>query len=248
MENKIFHQLKIGKGKQQLICFPYLGGYANSFFELAGKLDEDIEVWAANPPGHGGCSLEPLVDINSLLELYFEELKTVIKPQSVFFGHSMGGVIAYFLAQSILGSEKYTVKPAALVLSACNTPCDFKTKTYSSLSDDKLIEHLISYDGISEELINEKSLLEFFLPVYRADFKVLETSSARDLKPMEIPVYFMWGEKDKIVPIDSTVQWLRYFKNEINIIPIEEGSHMFIYDKSTVVAEHLKDIVGVAHR
>ncbi|MHB8062130.1 MAG: thioesterase II family protein [Ruminiclostridium sp.] len=244
MGNKIFHQLKKGDGKRQIICFPYLGGYANSFYELSSKLSEDIELWTVNPPGHGGCTLEPLEDINSMLDLYYEELQTIIKSDSVFFGHSMGGIVAYFLAQRIFSSEEYTVKPGTLVLSACNSPCCFQDNTYSCLPDDKLIEHLILYNGILEQLTNEKSLLEFFLPVYRADFKVLETSSTLDYKPIGIPVYFMWGERDKIVPIDSVTQWLRYFKNEINIIPIDEGKHMFINDKATVVADHLENIIS----
>lgn len=243
MQNKTFHQLKKGQGKWQLICFPYLGGYANSFFELANTLDEELEVWAANPPGHGGCSLNPLEDIDSVLDLYFTELREIIKPGCMFFGHSMGGIIAYFLAQRILESEEYTAKPNILVLSACNTPCDFKTKNYSNLPNGELIDQIISYDGIPDELIKEKSLLEYFLPVFRADFKVLETSAALDYKPLDIPAYFLWGENDKIVPIDSAVQWLKYFKQELKMISIEAGSHMFIHKQAGVVAKYLDQLI-----
>lgn len=243
MKNKIFHQLKKGKGVRQLICFPYLGGYANSFFDLASKLEDDIEIWAANPPGHGRCAMEPLKDISSLLDLYFEELQEIIKPDCVFFGHSMGGIIAYFLAERIKACQQYSAKPGALVLSACNVPNEFQSKAFSCLSNDDLIKHLMSYGGISDELISEKELLEFFLPIYRADFEVLETAANLELKPIEIPAYFMWGEKDKIVPLPAALFWSNYFKNEINIIPIEDGAHMFIYDKVNIVVEHLKSIM-----
>lgn len=243
METEIFQQLKLGAGKWQIICFPYLGGYANSYLDLANALDEEFEVWSLNPPGHGLSTSETVQDIGILLDMYYKELQAIIKPHCVFLGHSMGGIIAYFLAQRLLNSGDYTVDSLRLVLSACNTPCEFKGTNYFNLSNDKLIDHLISYDGIPEELIHERSLLEYFLPVIRADFRVLETSSNLDFKPLDIPVTFFWGENDKVVPMDSVILWMKYFSNEIKVISIEGGSHMFISTKAKVVAEHLGDIL-----
>ena len=90
------------------------------------------------------------------------------------FGHSMGGIIAFLLAQRIIKCDDCPSKPKALVLSACNAPMEFDHKHYSVLSDDDLIKHLFSYNGISEELLGEKSLINYFLPVYRSDFRLLE--------------------------------------------------------------------------
>ncbi|MEC5423609.1 alpha/beta fold hydrolase [Virgibacillus sp. C22-A2] len=168
-------------------------------------------VWAANPPGHGGSNLEPLHDIRSLIGLYYEELQEIIKPQSVFFGHSMGGIVAYFLLQRMLDSTKHNIEGITLVLSACNTPKEFKTTNYSNLSDDKLIDHLLTYDGIPDELIHERNLLNFFLPVFRADFKILESSPMHDFTPLELPVYFLWGENDRIVPMESGYSMVNIF-------------------------------------
>lgn len=243
MNNKLFYRLKAGSEEKQVICFPYLGGYANSFLDLSNALGEDVELWALNPPGHGGCAMQPLEDIEVLLDLYEKEIQEILRPNCVFFGHSMGGIMAYFLTQHLLQSQNSLAESITLVLSSCNTPSDFQGKNYSNLSNDNLIDHLISYDGIPEELINEKNLLEFFLPIFRADFKVLETSATHDYTPLNIPVYVLWGESDKIVPIESIAQWSKYFRNEVNLIPIENGSHMFIYDKANVVAKHLEDII-----
>ena len=248
MDNKVFYQLKNGTDGLQLICFPYLGGYANSFNQLIDELDDTVEVWGANLPGHGSCRLELMTDIKSVVDLYYEALRPIIKPNSIFFGHSMGGMVAYFLAERIVRSDEYTARPKALILSACDAPSNFETKTHSTLSDDKLIELLISYDGISDELIQEKSLLEYFIPIYRADFKVIEDSAQQAFQPIDIPAYFLWGEGDKIAPLSSMVQWLKYFKNEIKIIPIKNAAHMFVHDYPAVVAGHLESIGSlVAH-
>ncbi|GAA0365744.1 thioesterase II family protein [Bacillus horti] len=245
MKKKFFHQLKEGQGKHQLICFPYLGGYANSFYELAQSLDDDIEVWAVNPPGHGACTMKPLESIESMVDVYAEELRNVLKPHAIFFGHSMGGIIAFFLAQRILKSQDYEGDIDALILSACNPPCDFRTKNYSQLSDENLIDHLISYDGLSEELINEKSLLSYFLPIFRADFKVLESSAFHEYTQLDLPVHYLWGEQDKIVPIEGTTQWSKYFKRDIVLRPIANASHMFIQHQMKDVVDQLEEIMNM---
>lgn len=240
---KILHKLRAGKGEEQVIFFPYLGGSASSFSALVKELDPRVEVWSINLPGHGGCVLEPLDDIEDVLELYCKELCSIIKPRSVFFGHSMGGVIAYFLVQKIFDSKDYPIKPVSLVLSACSTPSDFKFKNYSGLSDEQLLEHMISYGGMPEELIHEPNLLEYYLPLFRADFKILESSSNRNFRKLEIPAYLLLGENDKVVVFDLAIQWLRYFVNPVVLIPIEDGMHLFINDKAKIVAKHLDKII-----
>lgn len=241
MKHDVFYQLKTGKD-QQLVCFPYLGGYINSFSELAKALNEKVEVWSANSPGHGGSASTPLQDIHSLVDLYFSELLKIIKSQCIFFGHSMGGVVAYFLAQKIFAADDYPIKPRAIVLSACNTPSYFRNKNISGLVDSDLIKHLMTYGGIPDEILEEKSLLSYFLPVYRADFMILETAALCDYKPLDIPVYFLWGEKDEIVSFDEVLKWSNYFTTEINLFPIENAPHMFVDGKTAVVTKHLDTI------
>ena len=69
MELKTFFRLREGR-KGQLICFPYLGGYVNSFYDMVRAMKEDIEIWVANPPGHFGSELGLINDINELTSLY----------------------------------------------------------------------------------------------------------------------------------------------------------------------------------
>jgi external thioesterase TEII len=243
MDHGVFQCIKKGKTSRQLICFPYLGGYVNSFLPLANILSENIEVWSLNLPGHGVSNQKPLKDIFSVLDLCFQLLQTTIKSDYVFFGHSMGGIIAYFLAHRILGSQQYPIKPSCLVLSACSVPTEFATKNYSNLSDADLLEQLLSYDGTPEELIQEKSLLEHFLPIFRADFEILESSASCEFKPLDIPAYFLWGETDKIVSIDTCLKWSKYFLRDLKLVPVPNGSHLFVHDQRHWVANQLQNII-----
>lgn len=247
MVNPIFTQLKSGNGHKQVICFPYLGGYANSFLQIIEYIEGDMECWALTPPGHGGNSNKPIEDLESLIHVCFQEIQAIMKPRTVFFGHSMGGIVAYFLAQRLISENRLKDINLSLVLSACNTPRAFLDHHPSTLSDEGLIEHLLSYNGIPDELANETNLLSFFLPVFRADFKILESSATHPFEPIDLPVSFLWGENDPIVPIDSVIEWKKYFQRSIELIPIKNGTHMFVHDQADKVGAFLSETLANEH-
>ena len=243
MQVRAFQQLQSNERNLQLICFPYLGGSAHAFFDFAQKFSEKVEVWSANLPGHGTFRGNLLEDIDAVVDLYQHELQHIVKPNYLFFGHSMGGVIAYFLTQRILISGNYESKPRALILSASAPPSSFYAKNYSSWSDKDLLQYVASYGDIADEITKEKSLLEYLIPIFRADFAVLESASTCTFKPLDIPVYFLWGERDKVVSIDAVLQWSKYFSSEIHLISIQEGSHLFIQDQLNRVVEKIDFII-----
>lgn len=242
MPADILQCLKKGKSQKKLIFFPYLGGYANAFLKLAASFNEEIDVWGINLPGHGGSKQKVLKDINTVVDLCLPLLTNLMQDPCVFYGHSMGGIIAYFLIQRILLDSQYSFKPSALILSACSPPIEFAVKKYSNLSDDDLLKYIISYEGIPEELIQDKSFLQYLLPILRADFKILESSASLECKPLDVPVYYFWGESDKVVPINNAIKWSNYFVQDIKFIPIQNGSHFFIHNQGEHVVKLVENI------
>ena len=244
MEIKVFKKLNKVKSDRQLVFFPYLGGHADSFSGLADMIGGDIEIWSFNLPGHGiDTKHELLQDINSVMDLCLQEINKILKKNCIFFGHSMGGIIAYFLTQSIFSTEKNLEKSITLILSACSTPAEFYGLNTSHLSDKELLEKLTTFDNIFDEILYERSLRDYFLPIFRADFKILESSSLCDIFPLDVPVYFLWGENDKIVTLDSVIKWSRYFSTEINLLPIKNAPHMFLHTQPRVIAQLIEGIV-----
>lgn len=241
MGELVVQQLQPG-GNGQLILFPYLGGHVNAYVNLVNLIPNDIEILAVNPPGHGGSSAPLLNDMDTLVDLYFQELEPLIQPGCVLFGHSMGGIVAYFLLQRFLNA-KNSLKPAVLILSACNTPADFSMKQYVNMPDSELLEHLMRYNMISNEFLREQCLLDHFIPLFRSDFMILESASHCNYKALEIPSYFLWGEYDTIVPMYAVIQWKKYFSQPINFIPIKGGDHMFIHEKAHLVMEKIVEII-----
>lgn len=235
-QENLLHCLKQGSSSKQLFLFHSLGGYANLYLELVAAFQQDIEAWGFTLPGHG-YSNQPLVnDINRVTACCLPLLNQHIKSNYILFGHSMGGIVAYFLSRYILLNSQYVTKPSALILSACSPPSEFAIKHHSKLSDQELLNLMLSYDGIPKALAHEKSFLQFMLPIFRADFQVLESSAAHDIMPLDIPVYFLWGEADKIAPIGVVSKWSKYFSQDIKLISIPNGSHFFISDQAEYTA------------
>jgi len=245
LKNEILFTIKDGQETHQIVCFPYLGGYANSFLDLMQQVNvsKEVEVLAINPPGHGTSTQKPIEDIRIMAELYSNEIKDIIKPNCVFFGYSMGGTVAYFVAQHLM-KQGMCRGNLSLVISSSDTPNDFKTKSYSSLTDDMLLEHMATYGGFPDELINEKKLLAYFLPAFRADFKVLETAAHLDAEALDIPCYLMLGDDDKIVQVGSAINWTRHFNGNLKISLIKGGTHMMIHNQMQDTAYALKQILS----
>ncbi|PYE47522.1 external thioesterase TEII [Paenibacillus barcinonensis] len=238
MGQTYLERLQKGKGNRQVICFPYLGGHSRSFQPLVPYLP-DVEIWAFTPPGHGLNTEAPLEHMQQLVELYTDELLAVIKPGATLLGHSLGGLAAYFVAQRLQQAIPDTSRTLRLVLSACSTPAECGIHRYDQMSDDDLIEHLFSYDGLPKELIHEKELLHYFMPVIRADFRLLASATTLEHQPMSVPVLYLWGERDNAVPLQSALKWGRYFDTQMKLQTIREGTHMFIMHQPSTVAYYL---------
>ncbi|MBB6020433.1 external thioesterase TEII [Paenibacillus sp. JGP012] len=238
MGQTYLEQLQKGKGNRQVICFPYLGGHSQSFQPLVPCLP-DVEIWAFTPPGHGLNTEAPLSHMQQLVELYTGELLHVIQPGAVLLGHSLGGLAAYFVAQRLQEKLPDTARTLRLVLSACSTPAECGITRYDHMSDDDLLKHLFSYDGLPKELIHEKELLHYFMPVIRADFRVLTSAATLEHHPVSIPVLYLWGERDHAVSLRSALKWGQYLDTPMKLQTIREGTHMFIMHQPSTVAYHL---------
>lgn len=238
MAQTYLERLQKGKGNRQVICFPYLGGYAQNFYPLVSHLP-DTEIWAFTPPGHGMNSETPLEHMRQLVDLYTNELLPIIQADAVLFGHSLGGITAYFVAQRLQQKLPDVAKTLRLVLSACNTPAECGMNRYDQMSDEHLIDHLFSYDGLPKDLMHEKELLQYFMPVIRADFRMLESAATLECQPLSLPVLFLWGERDNAVPLQSALKWERYFNVPMKLQTIREGTHMFIMHQPSTVAYYL---------
>jgi len=63
------------------------------------------------------------------------------------------------------------------------------------------------YNAIPAAILAEPELLHVFLPILRADFKMIETFQYRDEAPLECPIMAFGGAQDEWARPDELTAW-----------------------------------------
>lgn len=235
----VIKQLIPVSAKGTLVCFPFAGGYSASFKPLCRYLaNSQWGVLAIDPPGHGTNSSPLLENLEDMLSLYEEALAAQVSKPFVLFGHSLGGLIVYLLTQRL---EKKGIPPQAVILSAVNPP-DCPEENVSCLPDQEFLQYFIDLGGIPKELAEIPELLEFFLPILRADLKALEGFVHSDRTLINTPVHIFSGKSDPICPPQIVKGWNRWITSGEH--HMFEGGHMFLLDHAEEVANQILSILN----
>jgi len=226
--------LKATQGTKTLICFPFAGGYSPSYRPLSQAIESNWDIFAVEPPGHG-TNISPLINnIIKQVELYEEILLERFSNQSfALFGHSMGGIIVYELTQRL---EKRGVYPEVIFISGI-VPPHYKKRKVSHLNDDELLEYIESLGGLSQEILQEKELLEYFLPIFRNDFFAVESHVYDCSRIIETPTHIFSGENDPFATPKIMKEWEKYLKK--TTFHVFDGGHMFPLTNATGVGSIL---------
>lgn len=191
----------------RLFCFPYAGAGASIFRNWSKHLNEDIEVNAIQLPGRESrfkenryVCLQPLVeDLLDILVPYLD------KPY-VFFGHSMGAIVAYYLSISLARQGNST--PDCLFVSGRRAPCYPPDIFAHQLPDSDLIEEMRRFSGTSEAVLANPSLVEIFLPILRDDLMIDETyQESNNTFQLECPIVAFGGLEDPKVTLPQLNAW-----------------------------------------
>lgn len=229
-----------------LFCFPYAGGNASIYDKWPAFFPPKIKVHSIEYPGRGGKSREKLIpNLNSLLENLEKEI--VLKlPREIpfaFFGHSLGAIIAFELA--LLFKDKYDLKPIALFLSGSPSPEIVSSfPSMVSMSDQEFIEAIQELNGTPTTLIQTEEFKNFFLPILRNDFSLLDGYSKQRLQTLTTPLILFGGKKDTKAPLVDIEKWKGWTQLETTLHEIE-GDHFFIHHPSNVI-EKIKESLCMA--
>lgn len=235
----IFRPQRRPNARLRLYCFPYAGGAAYAYTKWAELFPHWIEVRAVELPGRGPRVKEPLFSrFDPLLDAVQSALKSEWS-QSPFalYGHSMGGLIAFELTRR-LRRDQVTV-PVALVISGRPAPGTPETlRAISNASDDALWQHLRSYNGTPNELLDNPEIRQLFLPILRADFSVVENYGYVVEPPVTVPIVAAIGTRDPSTPAGSELAWLNATTGTCRIRRYD-GDHFFIRSHT---ADFVRDV------
>ncbi|MBP7654173.1 thioesterase [Candidatus Dependentiae bacterium] len=222
--------------KFKLFCIPYAGGSATVFYKWKNLLISDIELIPCELSGRGSKISQPLYD--SISAAADDVLKTIIKNLNeshyAFFAHSMGTLILYELLYKI--NFLNLMPPVISIFSGRFPPHIKPSKIHYNQPRSEFINDLRETGGTSEEILNNDELLDFFIPIIRADYKITETyefSNHKEKFNHDIAVFY--GSNDADVKESDVYQWKNYTNKKCNFYKFNAG-HFFIND-------NLKDVI-----
>jgi len=224
-----------------LFCFPYAGGGASVFYNWSKKLKEyDISVCPIQLPGREDKILEsPYTNLNILVRDLVKLIRPFMKNKVMFFGHSMGAKIAFEVGRQL---EKEHFELSHLIVSGSRVPHIPEPYPIYHLPDKEFKHELKRFGGISNELLVNEKLFNFFLPVLRADFTMSDTYHTYDKVQLTCPVLSFGGDMDSDANQDEIFKWSEYTVNDFKYRKFS-GDHFFIRTNEDELLEEIRNIV-----
>jgi len=214
--------------EMRLFLFPYAGSSPATFWNWAAKFPDHIETWIAHYPGRGSRYNEaPAKKLSTLVNGIFQTIPSLLDKPFAFFGHSLGGLVAYELAHAL--HRNNLQQPTVLFISACGAPpLHHPQPLIHTLPDPEFLKALQELNGIPQEVVNQPELLEFFIPMLRADFEVAESYRYDpSKKPLACPIVAFSGSDDSRVSPEQMEGWASHTISENKSIYFS-GDHFFL--------------------
>lgn len=191
----------------RIFLFPYAGGAPSAFNKWSPEFPSTIETHIVHYPGRGSRHNEALLNsLDSLVEKLTHAIQPLLDIRFSFFGHSLGGTVAFELARHL--RHNGLPQPSALFISACAAPQVPKSHPpIHTFPDDEFLNSLKELGGIPNEISQNNELLDILLPVLRADFELIETYQHVPGEPLECPILAFGGFDDPRVSLEQLEGW-----------------------------------------
>ncbi|KNC66759.1 thioesterase II family protein [Pseudoalteromonas ardens] len=235
--------LKQQQPRMRLFCFPFAGGGVSAFHDWKGWMPPQTELVVMELPGRGRRFNEALMDdMSEIVTSMANEFLHYTDVPYVFFGHSLGALIATELLQTL--SERGLPMPHLFISSGMRAPQFRARQTLHTLEEDAFIEALKHYNGTPHELLNNPELMALFLPVLRADFSLSENHIYRATPPFDFPLHLVGGNEDSSVTREELNGWQALSSHEIRETWFP-GDHFYLQGSSKpALLQHVRMILS----
>ncbi|PEY73217.1 thioesterase II family protein [Bacillus thuringiensis] len=223
--------------KFKLFCLPHAGASANSYIGFKQFLPNYVEVIPIELAGRGKRFGETLYDdVDQAVNDIYKEINKHLNGIPYFiFGHSMGGILAYELTHKIYLSN--LPKPEFVIFSGVNPPHRKIEHRRHLLSDESLKKEILLMGGTPNELIANNELFNIFLPIVRADLKIVEKYiHQNNRKIFNCDIIVLNGISDILTSNEEINEWENYTSENFTIVHFT-GDHFFVQDCMREIAD-----------
>lgn len=213
-----------------LYIFPHAGGSARFYIPFAKTFTTDIKRVAVQYPGKGGThDLAAFTSVSDLADEVCEKLPAT-DGRVAFFGHSMGGLVAFEVARRFDGSGHGI---GALFVSACAAP-GRSGYDYIPASDRGLLDAVSQMTGANPQFLENEEFAAKILPTLRG-FKAITTYECPPEAMVSCPIFAYYADDDEVATRDKVMPWAQRTTSEFAIREFA-GHHFYL-------TEHLPNLV-----
>jgi surfactin synthase thioesterase subunit len=181
-----------------LLVLPCAGASATMYLRWRRLLPAWLRLVPLELPGRGGRLGEaPLEDFEALVAHICERQAHAMQGHYALFGHSMGALLAYGVAQRQRALARPL--PQVLFVSASAAPARRDRERFVDKNDDAaLIADLRKQGGTPDEVFDNAELLRMTLDTLGADYRVCESFRPLSHAPLPLPLHALGGRADDI--------------------------------------------------
>lgn len=216
------------QARLRLFCFPYAGGGSARYYTWQNRLPAAVQVCPVQLPGRESRRREPSITrMDELVEVLATGLAGHMNSPFAFFGHSMGGLIAFALTCHL--RRLHQPLPAHLFISSTPSPqLPDLAPPMHELPEPALIRELARrYGGIPAPILADREMLAIYLTITRADLALMESFHWSGEEPLLTPLTIYGGEQDRFIAVEVLESWrpLTAAPFQLRLFP---GDHFYL--------------------
>lgn len=195
--------------RMRLFCLPHAGSGAAGFYRWRQLLPAGVDVCPVWLPGREVRLAEPsLQDATALVDQLIAVAEPYLDVPFALFGHSMGALLAYEFAVRLQAARLRG--PEWMFVSGREAPhLPFVHRELYRLGDEAFVAELRRrYGGMPEGFLADAELREVFLPILRADLRLVESYRHGERPLLRCPIDAFAGKSDSSVSDDGLAAWV----------------------------------------
>jgi medium-chain acyl-[acyl-carrier-protein] hydrolase len=218
----------------RLFCLPYAGGSASIFRDWARALPARIELRPVHLPGRERRAMEPAIDdMDVLVPQLCDAMTPYLDHAFALFGHSMGAAIAHAVALEL--ARRGAPPPVRLLVSGRQAPhLPPRSRPVHALPDAEFRDELRRLNGTPPAVLEHAELMEFMLPMLRADFRLIETYAPDPAARLQCDVAGFCAEHDPEGLPEDVAAWRDVTTGAFRLHRFP-GDHFFIQSERAAV-------------
>lgn len=223
-------------GDVRLYCWAHSGSNVGPFQVWSGRLT-GISVFGWERPGRGvQWGKKPISDMNSYIDATVDPLLRDIDGRPfALFGHSVGALIAYEIAQRMYELRRQGALRHLIVSGHWAPHAMSGRKSLVGSTDEELTESALSelkrLNGTPPEMLNHPAARRVLVPPFLADSLIGDSYQFRERVPLEVPITAISATADQQVGVRAMQEW-RWHTTAGFGQRILDGDHFAVYRDS----------------